>query len=200
MRMHFPSTTAALAALVALGLGLVATPLARAQSLTPLFTFACPGSSGCVPEAPLIRATDGNFYGTTFLGGAHWINDVNHAGTVFRITPSGTLTTIYNFCAQGGTACTDGQAPIAGLVQGNDGNLYGTTLYGGVSGEGRFSKSHLGARSQPSTVSAPKRPAQTVQSPTQVLFRVPMGASTEQPRKAGPTASGASLTSRRAAR
>ena len=51
-------------------------------------------------------------------------------GTLFKITPSGTLTTLYNFCSQSG--CADGQEPGA-LVQGNDGNLYGTTSAGGNS-------------------------------------------------------------------
>ena len=72
----------------------------------------------------LVQATDGNFYGTTGGGGAHRL------GTVFKIAPSGTLTTIYSFCA-GGPPCSDGQIPESALVQGTDGNFYGTTLYGG---------------------------------------------------------------------
>ena len=53
-------------------------------------------------------------------------------GTIFKITPSGQLTTLYSFCAQ--INCPDGQNPSAGLVQGTDGNLYGTTAYGGGNG------------------------------------------------------------------
>jgi uncharacterized repeat protein (TIGR03803 family) len=88
--------------------------------------------SGCAdgrsPIAGLIQATDGNLYGTTFLGGA------SGGGTVFRITPSGTLTTLYSFCSQ--SDCRDGSAPQAGLVQATDGNLYGTTVEGGAFGKG----------------------------------------------------------------
>jgi len=58
----------------------------------------------------------------------------NSFGTVFKITPSGSRTTIYSFCAQ--SSCTDGSYPEAGLVQGSDGDLYGTTLGGGVWGYG----------------------------------------------------------------
>jgi uncharacterized repeat protein (TIGR03803 family) len=71
----------------------------------------------------VVQARDGNFYGTTEGGGA------NLAGTVFKITPAGKLTTLYSFCAQ--TNCTDGTYPYAGLAQGTDGNFYGTTLGGG---------------------------------------------------------------------
>ena len=71
----------------------------------------------------LVQGTDGNFYGTTGDGGP------NVEGTVFKITPSGTLTTLYTFCSQSG--CTDGKFPGAGLVQGTDGNFYGTATNGG---------------------------------------------------------------------
>jgi uncharacterized repeat protein (TIGR03803 family) len=99
-------------------------------SITTLYSFCamsgCP--DGANPEAPVIQATDGNYYGTTHLGGA------NNSGTVFRITPGGTLTTLYSFCAQAG--CADGQYPFAGLFQATDGNLYGTTYQGGAAGKG----------------------------------------------------------------
>jgi uncharacterized repeat protein (TIGR03803 family) len=63
-----------------------------------------------------VQGSDGNFYGTTYDGGAYgW-------GTVFRITPSGSLTNLWMF-----TGCSDGASPAAGLVQGSDGNFYGTT-------------------------------------------------------------------------
>src|SRR5208283_2998704 len=75
----------------------------------------------------LIQGTDGNGYGTTYGGG------LNGDGTVFQVTPGGTLTTIYSFCSQ--TNCTDGVFPFAGLVQ-FGGNFYGTTLRGGASGAG----------------------------------------------------------------
>jgi uncharacterized repeat protein (TIGR03803 family) len=81
----------------------------------------------------LTQGTDGNFYGTTVNDGAN-----GNAGTVFKITPAGTLKTIYSFCSQ--TGCSDGQYPYAGLVQGTDGNFYGTTLSGGTAHYGTVFK------------------------------------------------------------
>jgi len=96
-------------------------------TLTTLYTFCgmpnCPDGEN--PNAGLVLATDGNFYGTTTLGGTHG------GGTVFRMTREGVLTTIYNFCAQQQVYCNDGQAPQAALVQAKDGTLYGTTTEGG---------------------------------------------------------------------
>jgi uncharacterized repeat protein (TIGR03803 family) len=86
------------------------------------------------PTSALIEANDGNFYGTTGFGGAN-----RSAGTVFKITPSGTLTTLYSFCSvidPSTGSCTDGQWPYAGLIQGSDGNFYGTTVWGGTNGGG----------------------------------------------------------------
>ena len=78
--------------------------------------------------APLTQAQDGNLYGIMQIGGA------NNGGTIFKITLSGTLTTLYSFCSQ--PACADGQYPAAGLVQTTNGNLYGTTADGGGHGHG----------------------------------------------------------------
>jgi uncharacterized repeat protein (TIGR03803 family) len=89
-------------------------------TLTTLHSFDQADGSG--PNAGLVQATDGNFYGATSGGGA------NGRGTVFKITPSGLLTTLYNFCSQ--SNCTDGTDP-AGLVQDTDGKIYGTTGGGG---------------------------------------------------------------------
>jgi uncharacterized repeat protein (TIGR03803 family) len=58
------------------------------------------------------------------------IGGANGEGTVFKITPSGTLTTLYSFCS--GSGCPDGANPYDGLVQGTDGNFYGTTYAGGA--------------------------------------------------------------------
>jgi uncharacterized repeat protein (TIGR03803 family) len=74
-----------------------------------------------------LRASDGNFYGTASYGGANATG-----GTVFKITPEGTLTTLYSFCSL--TNCADGANPVAALVQGADGNFYGTTENGGAHG------------------------------------------------------------------
>jgi uncharacterized repeat protein (TIGR03803 family) len=78
----------------------------------------------------LVQGTDGNFYGVTDSGGANGVA-VGGYGTVFKITPSGTLTTLHSFCSQ--SDCTDGRVPYGGLIQDTNGNFYGTTLYGGAS-------------------------------------------------------------------
>jgi uncharacterized repeat protein (TIGR03803 family) len=106
---------------------------AQAQStyFTTLANFD--GADGVNPFAGLVQASDGNFYGTTYAGGAS--ND----GTVFRVTHAGALTTIYSFCLQGGH-CADGSYPWAGLIQATDGKLYGTTNGGGANGYGTVFK------------------------------------------------------------
>jgi uncharacterized repeat protein (TIGR03803 family) len=92
-----------------------------AGTLTTLYNFCsqpnCADGGG--PQSALVQATDGNFYGTTWGGGA------NSSGTVFKITPAGSLTTLYNFCSQ--PNCADGGGPTTSLIQGTDGNFYGTT-------------------------------------------------------------------------
>jgi uncharacterized repeat protein (TIGR03803 family) len=104
-------------------------------TLTTLYSFGAILNSnggpvdGSTPLAPLIEGSDGNFYGTTSAGGT----DTNGLGTVFRLTPSGTLTTLYSFGAildTNGNAL-DGSNPAGGLVQDGDGELYGTTSQGG---------------------------------------------------------------------
>jgi uncharacterized repeat protein (TIGR03803 family) len=77
-------------------------------------------------DAP-VEGTDGNFYGTTY-GSSCCNGYATGPGTVFKITPGGTLTTVYSFCAQ--TACSDGIA-FARLIQAANGELYGTTNFGG---------------------------------------------------------------------
>ena len=98
-----------------------------AGALTTLYSFCAQTNcaDGRNPQAGLVQGTDGNFYGTTFYGGATGEN-----GTVFKISSQGKLTTLYSFCAQAN--CVDGQNPYAGVIQGTDGNFYGTTLYGGT--------------------------------------------------------------------
>ena len=81
---------------------------------TTLYSFTG-GTDGASPQAGLLQASDGNFYGTTHEGG-------NGNGTVFMITPAGALTTVYTFTNSG-----DGQLPSAGLIQDCLGYLYGTT-------------------------------------------------------------------------
>jgi uncharacterized repeat protein (TIGR03803 family) len=93
-------------------------------TLTTLYSFS--GADGIEPVS-LIQVKNGNFYGVTVAGGA------NNGGTVFEITSTGTLTGVYSFCAQ--KYCSDGNEPLT-LMQANDGNLYGTTLWGGNAREG----------------------------------------------------------------
>jgi uncharacterized repeat protein (TIGR03803 family) len=96
--------------------------LTAAGVLTTLHSFDT--TDGANPFAGLIQAANGDFYGTTYIGGA------NGEGTAFKITPTGTLTTLYSFCS--GSGCPDGANPYDGLVQGTDGNFYGTTYAGGA--------------------------------------------------------------------
>jgi len=94
-------------------------------AISPNGTFASlysfDGTNGEFPLADLVQGADGNFYGTTYEGGTN-----GGFGTVFRITTNGALTSLYSF---GGN---DGANPQAGLVQGSDGYLYGTTSAGGT--------------------------------------------------------------------
>ena len=85
------------------------------------------GSDSMNPQAPLVKRNDGNFYGTTYGGLGAFSNTF---GTVFKISPSGQLTTLHNFI--GGTGITNGTNPKGGLLLGNDGNFYGTTYHGGA--------------------------------------------------------------------
>ncbi len=113
------------------------TPGSQAQTVTAttLYSFCNQGGVNCTdgdtPNTGMIAASDGNYYGVTLSGG----NDNSacsggNCGTVFKLIPSGTLTTLHKFCAtvNGNQFCTDG-APPNSLIQGSDGNFYGTTGY-----------------------------------------------------------------------
>ena len=99
-------------------------------ALTTLHRFDF--TDGIEPGGGLIQATDGNFYGTTSAGGADIIDCSEGCGTVFKMAPSGMLVTLHSF------EFTDGTLPWSGLVQGTDGNFYGTTqgAQGGAINEG----------------------------------------------------------------
>jgi uncharacterized repeat protein (TIGR03803 family) len=92
--------------------------------LTTLYNFCAEANckDGAEPQARLFLGDGGNFWGTTNGEGST-------AGTVFSITPAGVLATVYEFCSL--NDCTDGSDPVAGLIQGTDGNFYGTTFGGG---------------------------------------------------------------------
>jgi uncharacterized repeat protein (TIGR03803 family) len=79
-------------------------------------------TDGAYPFGGLIVGTDGNLYGQTDLGGA---SQYGAFGTVYKMTPKGKVTTLHSF------EQTDGDNPISNLVQGTDGNFYGTASYGG---------------------------------------------------------------------
>ena len=90
--------------------------------LTTLHTFT--GADGSSPYGKLLLASDGNFYGTTSSGGTSH-NCTFGCGTVFKVTLSGAFTSLHSFSSN------DGSYIIAGLLEGGDGNLYGTAGYGG---------------------------------------------------------------------
>ncbi len=124
--------------ILAVGLGLCAAAgnLVAQVTLTNLYSFSnvAPGiPNGYYPEAGLVQGSDGNFYGTTYSGGG-----IQNGGTVFRISPSGSLMTLWMFDLRliPANGDYDGSNPLAGLVQGSDGNFYGTTSYGGTNASG----------------------------------------------------------------
>jgi uncharacterized repeat protein (TIGR03803 family) len=100
-------------------------------SYANLYSFGSHPNDGAYSEAGLVQGSDGNFYGTTTEGGST-VNCESGCGTVFRISPSGSYTNLHSFVGRP----NDGQGPAAGLVQGSDGNFYGTTEGGGTYGPG----------------------------------------------------------------
>ncbi len=100
--------------------------------ITPGGAFSVVQSVVSTPWGGVVQGSDGNFYGTTLYGGNN--NCYLGCGTVFKMTSSGVLTSLYSFCSQ--PDCADGAQPFAGLVQGSDGNFYGTTSEGGTHGNG----------------------------------------------------------------
>lgn len=100
--------------------------------LTTIYSFCAQAncSDGELPEFGLLQATDGNLYGTTQYGVAS-----SAYGTIFKITPGGELTTLYDFCPDPQAFCPDGENG-GPLVQGTDGIIYGTTTYGGTDNDG----------------------------------------------------------------
>jgi uncharacterized repeat protein (TIGR03803 family) len=93
---------------------------------TNLYSFGSHPNDGIYPDAGLAQGSDGNFYGTTAVGGTY------DSGTVFRVSPSGTYSNLHSFAGYP----TDGWLPQAALVQSSDSNLYGTTDFGGADNDG----------------------------------------------------------------
>jgi uncharacterized repeat protein (TIGR03803 family) len=131
-----PSARRLRAVSIALALAIVLVPAvvgirsAEAQTFSVLYTFT--GPDGANPNAALIRDAKGNFCGTTYRGGSGSCD--YGCGTVFKLDKTGKETVLYSFSG------TDGQNPSAVLLRDPAGNLYGTTEYGGASGQGTVFK------------------------------------------------------------
>jgi uncharacterized repeat protein (TIGR03803 family) len=101
---------------------------AWAQTESVLYSFCAQGGNRCtdgaIPFAGVVFDQAGNMYGTTEEGGAHG------RGVVFKLTPKGEETVLYNFCAQ--SHCTDGEYPAGGLILDQKGDLYGVAGSGGA--------------------------------------------------------------------
>lgn len=97
------------------------------KTFTTLYSFTGGNGQGNFPEAGLLQGSDGAFYGTT-----QGESDAPNNGTVFRLTADGkTFKVLHTFSG------TDNYAfPEATVIQGSDGNLYGTTLGGGTRSSG----------------------------------------------------------------
>lgn len=107
---------------------LVATLTAHGQVFTTLTSFD--GTDGTQPYLmSLSQSSDGEFYGTTELGGNNFCSYAPGCGTAFKVDSSGTLSELYGFCGE--SNCSDGTLPFGGLLFASDGNFYGTTNLGG---------------------------------------------------------------------
>ena len=122
------AATAAWATAIVLVLTVVLAQPVKAQTYQVIYNFTA-GQDGAYPEAGVTMDSAGSLYGTTYEGGTL------NRGTVYKLGHRGTgwvVTPLYNFKGQ-----TDGGAPIAGVVFGPNGTLYGTTEFGGINcGEG----------------------------------------------------------------
>lgn len=107
---------------------------AEAQAYTTLAFFN--GTNGDGPDAPFVQGTDGNFYSTTYSGGA------GENGNVYKMTPAGEITNLYSFCL---TDCLDGLSP-SGIILGSDTNFYGTTYFGGENANGTIFTMTVGGK------------------------------------------------------
>src|SRR3569833_1413523 len=110
---------------------MLAVGIARAEQFVAVHAFNA-DTEGVSPVGGLLLASDGNFYGVTNQGGA------NRGGTVYMMTPAGKITVLHSFADP--STPNDGLGPEGGLVEGPDGNLYGTTAVGGSHGEGTIFK------------------------------------------------------------
>ena len=119
-----------------------------AGKLTVVYSFPYDSTNrtapnGLGPEAGLLQASDGNFYGVTTGGGTEGSSvcvnavSIGGCGTIFKLTPAGKLTVLHNFCGQNGcgSLASDGALATGRLVEASNGYLYGTTQQGGFADE-----------------------------------------------------------------
>jgi uncharacterized repeat protein (TIGR03803 family) len=137
LRKTFFVERSAMMALLVLGV-LLGAALAQTESELHSFCAHYNCNDGEFPQAGLLLDQKGNLYGTTSTGGPY-DECGNHGGEgcglVFKLSPKGKETVLYDFCERG-YPCTDGATPLAGLIFDRNGNLYGTTEYGGAHGAG----------------------------------------------------------------
>ncbi len=120
---------------LALVLGLAAfTPSTQGQTFTVLHTFGGPDGDNSNHGAGLTWDSAGNLYGTTDFGGYLACNGAG-CGTVYKLDRNGKETVLHRF-----RGTPDGAYPFAGVIRDAAGNLYGTTLEGGTSGNGTVFK------------------------------------------------------------
>lgn len=113
----------------ALARGWISSP----ETILHVFQDGSVANDGSQPSTPLVQGSDGNFYGTTSKGGAFY-----SGGAVYKITPQGAVTILHSF--DDGSVVNDGSSPQSALIQGTDGNFYGTTSSGGSAGYGTIFK------------------------------------------------------------
>jgi uncharacterized repeat protein (TIGR03803 family) len=125
-----------LAGVMTVVLSLLCPNVAHAQAFRVLHALLWPSvnTDGALTDSPLVQATDGYFYGTTRVGG------VNNAGTVYKVDAAGNFATVHAFV---NSDTVNGYGPYGGVIQGSDGNLYGTTSNGGIHNLGTIYKMDL---------------------------------------------------------
>jgi len=116
-----------LATVVVVLLTALAPSPASAQAFKVLHAFG-KGTDGQTPFTGLIQGSGSNRYGTTVYGGA------GQYGTVYKLSSTGKESVLYNFCSK--TNCADGADPEGGVIPDSQGNLYGTTGFGGTHNDG----------------------------------------------------------------
>jgi uncharacterized repeat protein (TIGR03803 family) len=101
-----------------------------AGSFTLLHTFSGAAGDGNAPFGGVTRDRDGNLYGTTLFGGDCGL-ELGGCGTVFKLSPNGSMTVLHTF-----SGTSDGASPWCNVILDAAGNLYGTTTIGGQGGAG----------------------------------------------------------------